>query len=71
MSHVGAIVQWPLCNNFNINAVHFISIISCIADSISQKRRQGFKLLGAAADQLPFAVHIEFLNLLPAKWSVY
>ena len=56
-----------MCLNFNIYAVHIISDKSGIADSISRKQRQGFRLLAPAAGQLSIAVSTEFLNLLPAK----
>ena len=71
MSLVRAIVKWSLCHTFNINAVHVTSDKSGIADSISRKQRQGFKLLVSIAYQLPIAVYTGFLNLLPANWIVY
>ena len=62
MSLVRAIVKWSLYHTFNINTVHVTSDNSGIADSISRKQRQGFKLLSPIADQLPIAVYTGFLN---------
>ena len=53
---VRAIVKWPLCYSFHINAVHIYSESNGIADSISRKQWQRFKLLAPAADQQPIAV---------------
>ena len=64
---VRAIVKWSLCYSFHINAVHVSSDNNGIADSISRKQWQRFKLLAPAADQQPIAVPTEFWNLLPAK----
>ena len=64
---VRAIVKWSLGNSFHINAVHVSSDNNGIADSISQKHWQRFKLLAPAEDQQPIAVPTKFWNLLPAK----
>ena len=62
---VRAIVKWSLGYSFHINAVHVSSDNNGIADSISRKHWQRFKLLAPAADQQPIAVSTEFRVLEP------
>ena len=62
MSLVKAIVKCSLCHDFHSNAVHVTSDNSGIADSISRKQWQIFKLLAPEADQQPNmnVISIEF-----------
>ena len=53
LSLVKAIVKCSLCHNFHSNLVHVTPDKSGLADSISPKQWQRFKLLAPEADQRP------------------